>query len=438
MRRAGALFGITIVACMAYAASRAHAETCPGALDLSASVSFMSRSTTAQSLRTLTPSSTERLLVDCGNFPLPNPNGPQNNLPGGSDTTKTPKIFVPGGAPISSSQLSPAPTPPSPPPGGQGPAGPLPYMPPLEDVRVAVSSGTAAPDIPTSLVVAIIYDNVDGRYICTGTIIDPTHILTAGHCGCGENYFVSLDTYVPLNDPAALDKLLAQRAIRISLPPLLLDQSVCKNGPKAGNDLALLVLPPDRIACKIAIGARAATLNGGPAPADCRSDAAQQNINAAAKTFGYPDDKFWNLMPQLPKGRKVTIAGYGYTERLTEGQLLQAEVPVASTACTESRLAPYCSPFTEMILAEPPGPNLRHDTCKGDSGGPVFLSDSGGYTLIAVTSRPAPGTPDNPDLQCGGGGIYTIIGRQTVKAWLQASGVSVARTLPAPSAVGLK
>jgi V8-like Glu-specific endopeptidase len=423
MRCSGGLYGIIVVACFAGVSSQARAKECPKALDVAMARAVTSLAATTRSPQALGSFSTKTPLVECGFSPLPDENPPQVN----------PKIF--DGTPAPDSQLTT-----SPPPVVQAstPGAPPSVTPSLDSARFPVDRTTAAPDIPTSLVVAIIYQQTDGGHLCTGTLIDPTHVLTAGHCGCGENYFISRDTYVPLNDPAALKQLISMRAIQVSLPPILFDQSVCKNGPKAGNDLALLVLPPQSIACKVALSSRAAAANGVPSPADCRSDAAQQDVNAVAKTFGYPDDKFWNLMPQLPQGRKLTVAGYGYTENRTDGRLLEAAVPVASTACTEPRWAKYCSPFSEMILAEPPGPNLRHDTCQGDSGGPVFLIDSGGYTLIAVTSRPAPGIADDPVLECGGGGIYTIIGRQTVKAWLQASGVSVARTLPAPSAAGLK
>ena len=76
-----------------------------------------------------------------------------------------------------------------------------------------------------------------------------------------------------------------------------------------------------------------------------------------------------------------------------------------------------------MILAEAPGPSIRTDTCGGDSGGPVFLFVNGAPRLVAVTSRAAPGTQANPNSQCGGGGIYTLIGRKSVHQWLQANGV---------------
>jgi secreted trypsin-like serine protease len=75
-----------------------------------------------------------------------------------------------------------------------------------------------------------------------------------------------------------------------------------------------------------------------------------------------------------------------------------------------------------MILAPAANDARPVDTCGGDSGGPVFLMGTKGPRLIAVTSRAAPASRnDNPD-HCGGGGIYTLLGRKTVLDWLEAHG----------------
>jgi hypothetical protein len=76
-----------------------------------------------------------------------------------------------------------------------------------------------------------------------------------------------------------------------------------------------------------------------------------------------------------------------------------------------------------MVLADQAGGRAAHDTCGGDSGGPVFWIQDGLAWLVGVTSRAAPGVQQNATLHCGGGGIYTLIGRRDVHAWLRANGV---------------
>src|SRR5712691_4748621 len=51
-------------------------------------------------------------------------------------------------------------------------------------VHGEIINGEVAPDEQHTA--AIFYVGTDGKeYICTGVLIDATHLLTAGHCGCG-------------------------------------------------------------------------------------------------------------------------------------------------------------------------------------------------------------------------------------------------------------
>jgi hypothetical protein len=43
--------------------------------------------------------------------------------------------------------------------------------------------------------------------------------------------------------------------------------------------------------------------------------------------------------------------------------------------------------------------------------------------LVAVTSRGAPFAHVDASRHCGGGGIYSLIGRRSVQAWFEANGV---------------
>jgi secreted trypsin-like serine protease len=118
--------------------------------------------------------------------------------------------------------------------------------------------------------------------------------------------------------------------------------------------------------------------------------------------------------------------GYGLTERITSGVRMQASVPVFTSNCARRQYADAgCAPFLEMILSSNGWLGRPHsDTCSGDSGGPVFSGDTNSIPkLIGVTSRPAPMPQIDREHQCGGGGIYTVLGRTDVRTWLVENGV---------------
>jgi len=181
--------------------------------------------------------------------------------------------------------------------------------------------------------------------------------------------------------------------------PVLYDQRVCRNSYLGnGNDLALIRLRDEII------------LESAP------------NSNSGLPQ-GYPPDLVINLRRQITRGSRLTVIGYGYTESRQIGKRNEGNVSVYSFDCEEGALRGICSPFSEMILADQPAGKSANDTCGGDSGGPVFWSQGGIRRLVAITSRAAPGTQANAALHCGGGGIYTLIGRKTVHDWLEANGV---------------
>jgi secreted trypsin-like serine protease len=257
---------------------------------------------------------------------------------------------------------------------------------------------TAASSAQYGSVVAITYWLADAKqYMCTGTLLTTRLVLTAGHCGCGlpGTYGVNVNEDARNSDPSQLYK--------IDGVPILFDQRICANQQLwGGNDLALI-----RLAAELDLN---------------RPGAAQEVANISAG-YGYPADMVFNLRAILTKGKSVTAIGYGYTSTAVIGIRMQAQIPIYSFDCEEGALSSICSPFAEMLLSEAPGPRVRTDTCGGDSGGPVFWFPNGAPRLLAVTSRAAPGLQDDPNLHCGGGGIYTLIGRNTVHQWLKANGI---------------
>jgi secreted trypsin-like serine protease len=114
----------------------------------------------------------------------------------------------------------------------------------------------------------------------------------------------------------------------------------------------------------------------------------------------------------IDKAKVGRVVGFGSTRLDGTGSLgskLQTDVPLVSLACrgrvdrdTDSE-AYGCHRNREMVAGKP---LLLHDTCKGDSGGPLFIEDAKGRWLLAgTTSR---GT-DLATTMCGDGGLYVRV-----------------------------
>jgi secreted trypsin-like serine protease len=93
------------------------------------------------------------------------------------------------------------------------------------------------------------------------------------------------------------------------------------------------------------------------------------------------------------------------------GEKRAVDVPIASIDSTGAGVADrYGSdPGLELVAGSP---FLDRDTCKGDSGGPVYIDIDGQWFLAGATSRgvsPTPGAVSDPQRLCGDGGIYVRI-----------------------------
>lgn len=248
---------------------------------------------------------------------------------------------------------------------------------------------------------AILYTGPDARrHICTGVLIDSTHVLTAGHCGCGVvgSYDVSFD-----QNPLSGDSF--RKSSKIVDRPIQFNPLTCALGPQRGMDLALLKL-------------------------------ATPIIGIDDENFGYPAFMLTAAIEdQLAPGRPLKVVGYGETETGSKAVRMKASIPVLTSACLGRPYMLFCAPFLEIILADRSGGRPR-DSCGGDSGGPVFAqltvklpncstrSNVKTITrrydvLVGITSRAAPFTHAFSGKHCGGGGIYTLVGRRSVYSWLE-------------------
>ena len=197
----------------------------------------------------------------------------------------------------------------------------------------------------------------DTNWGCTGTLIGPTVVLTAGHCD-------KLHTRIFVGNDVGKKGRVYRVARRVRHPQW--------NSHTLKNDLMLLVL-------------------------EKRVTGVKPRALATAKLTDAATD--------------ARVVGFGTTDlggTIGYGVKQQTDVPIVSGACqgtvngTADGVVYGCHVGEELVAGKP---FLNRDTCRGDSGGPLYVSDGKGWRLAGVTSR---GT-DLAKTMCGDGGIYTRV-----------------------------
>ena len=196
----------------------------------------------------------------------------------------------------------------------------------------------------------------DRRFGCTGTLIAPDVVVTAGHC-------TSFATRVFFGS----DVEKAGKIVKVREGASIRHPEYHQNNQ---NDLMVLLLETrvDNIPCR-----------------------------AIAAT---------NVIDNATDGR---VVGFGNTDpRGSMGYGIKrfVDVPIASPSCqgelggAPDSTAYGCDSGLEFVAGKP---LLAKDSCTGDSGGPFYLEDgAGGWVVAGATSRATNAAPND----CGDGGIY--------------------------------
>ncbi len=206
------------------------------------------------------------------------------------------------------------------------------------------------------------------EWFCSGTLIATNAVLTAGHCTArATRIFFG-------NNIDRQGKIV--RVIK-TVPHPQYDKVI------PSNDLMVLML---------ASGVTATT-------------AAPRSIAPCA------------IIDQAIDARLVGFGNTDMTGSFGYGIKRQTDVPIASHSCegsvdgNDDEAVYGCHPRLELIAGKP---LLNKDTCSGDSGGPLYVSDDNvNWFLAGATSRSTKSAKKN----CGDGGVYVRVDRY--RDWIE-------------------
>jgi len=204
----------------------------------------------------------------------------------------------------------------------------------------------------------------DQQWGCTGTLIAPNVVVTAGHCA-------DFATRIYIGRDVSKKGKVVKVARRVRHP---------KYNLNGHNDLMVLLL---------------------------------------AEAVGTVEPRALAGKAQIDKASDGRVVGFGATDAagmMGYGIKRYVDVPIVSNACKgqldgqQDRYMYGCDPAQELVAGRP---LAERDSCKGDSGGPFYVADAQGrWRLAGATSR----ATDSAMSTCGDGGIYVRIDRY--KAWI--------------------
>lgn len=225
-----------------------------------------------------------------------------------------------------------------------------------------------------------------GPFLCTGTLIAPDWVLSAGHC--------SSITGAAVASPAGWPTPL----INVRVGGVTQD-----DGEQRG--VSRVVIHPDYL---LTSGYDISLLQ-----------LSQPSTMAPTKVAGAGERGIWSA------GTLETIVGWGVTEEGGDQPktLQEAQVPITTDEYCSGAYSDF-DPATMVCAGFPEG---GVDTCQGDSGGPMFGRTAGGELRVVGTTSFGEGCarPGKP-------GVYGRVADDTLRPWIEENtggGVAAASAL---------
>jgi trypsin len=269
---------------------------------------------------------------------------------------------------------------------------------------LAVTAGVAAPaqavvggqDASPGEYPYVAHILIDRAFQCTGTLVTPTHVVTAAHCGSLVPGGVA---NVPIGQPGQL--------IEVSLGAHRTPSASLTGGYQSEGE--------KHVAKSVSVAPGWAGL--GSVSSDVSVvELPTPSANAPVKIASAAERSLWTA------GTMATIAGYGVTE--SDGDqpefLQEAQVPITADAVTAEAypylvdgVDPLFGGFESRTQVGAGFPEGGVDTCQGDSGGPLLVPAGSGLRLVGDTSY------GNGCAEPGFPGVYGRVADDTLREWIR-------------------
>lgn len=243
----------------------------------------------------------------------------------------------------------------------------------------AVVGGSA---VPPGQLRAVANVQVSGVFGCSGTLIAPTWVMTAAHCGSLTGVLTSGTVPTALPFPAA--------AYRVYLDTVRADGE--------GGE---------RHAVRRVVVAEQYTIAGGGAGDLALLELAEPSKAPPIRVAARGERRLWN------PGALATIAGFGLTSQDAQQPpdgMQRARVPIQPDAACANAYGSQFDPDTMLCAGYPQGGT---DTCQGDSGGPLLVRlRTGRQRLVGATSF------GQGCGQAGAPGVYARVAADPLRAFV--------------------